>query len=256
MVKNQNNLAELEQVYLYLNRQAVAGGEYYPFLYEIEEQKCLAVFTTKVEADKAAEQMRSYMELPLGEKLYIGKIGRKEELAIFLEFCLHGGKTIQVDIAGSNEEVDCIDVLNELYEKQGHQRLFTEENREFPSVMRALFMEKFKFHTLPKSGTSGEQIMDNQFLAMNEGDGVLFFTDEEFAMTYYEENNLPAEWSIESDFRQVVQLLLYAFDHHMKQLIVCREEGRIEIDLQLAFWLIQKIARTETYLLMPVAYER
>ena len=163
---------------------------------------------------------------------------------------------ISVNIAGSNEEVDCIDVLNELYEKQGHQRLFTEENREFPEFMRALYEEKCSFYTLPRATTNGEQIMDNQFLIIRQEGGVLFFADEESALSYYEKEDLPAQWNVESNFKQVVQLLLYAFDHSMTTLIIRREEQKTEIELQLAFWLIQKIARTEMYLLIPCEYTR
>lgn len=256
MATEQKKIAELDEVYLYLNRQAGVGGEYYPFLYEAEGEKILSVFTSKNEADKAAEQMRSYMELPEEEKLYIGKIGKKEALAIYLEYCLHGGKIIHVDIAGESQECDCIDVLNGVYEQLGHQPLFNEENRGFPAVMRELYVEECSFYTLPRATTNGEQIMDNQFLTIHQGDGVLFFADEESAVAYYEAEDLPAEWNLESDFKQVVQLLLYSFDRNMKQLIICREEQRTVIELQLAFWLIQRMARRETYLLIPVAYER
>lgn len=256
MVKEQKSLADYEQVYLYLNCQVVAGGGYYPFLYEIEEKKFLAVFTSKVEIDKAAEQMRDYMDLPIGEKLYIGKIGRKEELAIYLEFCLHGGKTIQVDIAGSSEEIDCIDILNDLYEKLGHQRLFTEKNREFPSIMEELYRGGCNFYTLPSVATRGEQIMNNEFMPIREGKSILFFADEESAIEYYTKSDLPIEWNIKSDFKQVIPLLLFSYEHNVKTLVIYKEECRTEIELQLAFWLIQKIARTETYLLIPREYAK
>ena len=87
-------------------------------------------------------------------------------------------------------------------------------------------------------------------MTIHQEDRVLFFADLESAEAYYEENDLPAEWNIESDFKQFVQLILYAYDHGLRSVIIYKQNEMIEIKLEQAFWLIQKIARNEMYLLL------
>lgn len=88
--------------------------------------------------------------------------------------------------------------------------------------------------------------MDNQFVPYCSDGGILFFTEKEVAMTYYETNHLTVEWNVEANFKQFIQLILYAYDNGMRNLYLCTTEQRVEINLNKAFWLIKRISKQES----------
>lgn len=250
MVKVENEIADLEWVYLFLDGKKPVADEYFPFIFEEEEERRIYLFSSKKEADAVKETVKVQMGLDESENVLIAKAGRKEELAILLEYSLHGGEKVIVDAGGKEQEYESVDLVNEIYEKLGYEKLFSEDSKGFPKIMRQLYSGECSFFTLPKAATTGEQIIENQFLTIHQEDRVLFFADLESAEAYYEENDLPAEWNIESDFKQFVQLILYAYDHGLRSVIIYKQNEMIEIKLEQAFWLIQKIARNEMYLLL------
>lgn len=250
MGKAGNEIADLEWVYLFLDGKNPVAGEYFPFIKQKEEERRIYLFSAKKEADAAIDNRKEQMELDEGDPVRIAKVGRKEELAILLEYSLHGGEKVIVDVGSKGEEYESIALLNDIYEKLGYEKLFTEKNKGFPKIMRQLYLGECSFFTLPKAATTGGQIIENQFLTIHQEDSVLFFADLESAEAYYEANDLPAEWNIESDFKQFVQLLLYGYDHGLGSVILYKQNEKIEIKLEQAFWLIQKIGRSEMYLLL------
>lgn len=250
MVKAENEIADLEWVYLFLDGKNPVADEYFPFIFEEEGERRIYLFSSKKEADVAKETMKVMMGLDEGENIPIAKAGRKEELAILLEYSLHGGEKVIVDAGSKGQEYESMNLVNEIYEKLGYEKLFNEDNKGFPKIMRQLYSGECSFFTLPKAATTGGQIIENQFLTIRQDDSALFFAEQESAEEYYEANNLPAEWSIESDFKQFVQLILYGYDYGLRSVIIHHQHELIKIKLEQALWLIQKIARNEMYLLL------
>ncbi|SFR63926.1 hypothetical protein [Anaeromicropila populeti] len=230
-------IIDIENKYIILNPVSPVEGEFPPFIVE-EEEKQFSLFSKETDARSKAEAFP------------IAKINHQELAAILMEYALHGGKEA---VWYENSE-SCIfqsmDGVNACYRKLERPEFLKKNQIKIIKVFMDVLKEERKLYTMPQGGTLGGDILDNKFIPFKEENKIVFFAEEEQALSYYKQKGMPEDWNFASSYRQVVQVLLYCYDQGVRELILYYENEKIEIELDLLFWILQRMGRPEKYILL------